>query len=79
MNDYPTKKCIKCDKFNHEKQRMRNKLRCMFMCDEYEKVQSRKIYEYNRAVSGDDFDTQELFEHGKKVFGSGWKGQENAE
>ena len=73
MADYPTEKCKNCAKFDHEKQRMRNKLRCMFMCDEYEKVQSQKIFEYNRAVSDENFDTQELFEHGKKVFGSGWE------
>ena len=73
MCNYPIEKCKTCDKFDHENQKMRNKLRCMITCEELQKEQSRKAFEYNRAVSGDDFDTQELFEHGKKVFGSGWK------
>lgn len=35
--------------------------------------QSRRIFAYNRVVSGEEFDTTEMFEHGKKVVGSGWK------
>lgn len=73
---YPIEKCKSCDKFNHDKKCMKNKLRCMFKCEEYISDQSRKSFEYNRTVSGEEFDTKELYEHGKKVAGSGWKSKE---
>lgn len=73
---YPIEKCKSCDRYNHDKMCMRNKLRCMFKCEEYIANQSRRIFAYNRAVSGEEFDTTEMFEHGKKVVGSGWKRSE---
>lgn len=71
---YPIEKCRTCEKYDHTNKRMRNKLRCMVGCEEYIQDQSKKAFEYNRAVSGDKFDTEEIYEHGQKVFGSGWKG-----
>ncbi len=71
--DYPINKCKSCVRYDHENYKMKNKLRCMFSCNEYMIYLKRKAIEYNRAVSSDDFDTNEIFEHGKKVVGSGWK------
>ncbi len=77
--NYPIEACKKCDKYDHEKHEMRNIQRCMFTCLEYQKEQERRMLEYNRAVSGDTFDTTPLYEHGKKVVGSGWKETSNEE
>jgi hypothetical protein len=71
--NYPIEDCKKCDKYDHEKHKMRNIQRCMFTCLEYQKEQERRMFEYNRAVSGDSYDSTSLYEHGKKVVGSGWK------
>ena len=68
-----TDKCKSCERYNHEQDRMKNKLWCMCNCDEYEKEMSQRMFEYNRSVSGEVFDNQEIYEHDKKVFGSGWK------
>jgi len=43
----------------------------MFSCDELQTYQAKKAFQYNRAVSGDSFDTEVMYEHGKKVIGSG--------
>ena len=72
---YPIEKCRTCEKYDHVNKRMRNKLRCMVGCEEFKEDQTRKAFEYNRAVSGEEFDTKELYEHGNKIFGSGWKGE----
>lgn len=45
----------------------------MFGYDDYMREMDRRIFEYNRTVSGDNFDTEVLHEHGKEVYGSGWK------
>lgn len=66
-------KCKECKNWDIDDSKPKNKIKCVFSCDEYQEYQSRKIFEYNRAVSGDEFDTTELHEHGKKVYGSGWK------
>ncbi len=70
-------KCNTCSRYDHKNNRMRNKLRCMFQCEEYILDQARRAFEYNRAVSGDDFDIKSIYEHGKQVFGSGWKNDKN--
>lgn len=67
-------KCKGCNRFNSEKGVMRNKLWCMLGCEEYQKYQSRKAFEYNKSVSGEEFDTRVLYEHGNEVYGSGWNG-----
>lgn len=66
-------KCKTCNKYNHKKDCIKNKLWCMFGCDDYMREMDRRIFEYNRTVSGDNFDTEVLHEHGKEVYGSGWK------
>ena len=73
MIDYPIEKCKSCEKYDHINHKMRNKLRCMFACEDYKLDQSIRILQYNRAVSGDEFDNETMYEHGKKVYGSGWK------
>lgn len=70
---YPIPKCANCKKYNHEENRQRNKLFCMFKCDEYMQELSQRAFEYNRAVSDSHFDTEKQYEHGKEAFGSGWK------
>ncbi len=67
-----TDKCKTCEKYDKSNHKMKNKLRCMFDCKEYQTEQARRAFEYNRAVSDDNFDTEPLYEHGKKVFGSGY-------
>jgi hypothetical protein len=74
--NYPIKSCEKCNKYDHGNHKMRNKLRCMVVCFEYQKEQERRMLEYNRAVSGDSFNTTYMYEHGKMVVGSGWKNEE---
>jgi len=69
---YPIEKCKNCNRFNHEEGKMKNKLKCMFSCEDYILDQSTKAFEYNRSVSGEEFDKEIIYEHGKKVFGSGW-------
>jgi len=71
MADYPIDKCKTCDRYDHSNMRQKNKLRCMFSCDELQTYQAKKAFQYNRAVSGDSFDTEVMYEHGKKVIGSG--------
>ena len=73
MIDYPIEKCKSCKKYDNINHKMKNKLRCMFYCEDYLEDQAKKILQYNRAVSGDEFDTEIIYEHGKKVYGSGWK------
>ena len=68
-------KCKTCPRYDHDNDRYRNKLWCIFSCEDFQTDQARKIFEYNRAVSGEEFDTKELYEHGKKVSGSGWKNE----
>lgn len=68
-------KCNTCSRYDHKNNRMRNKLRCMIECEEFQLDQARRIFEYNRAVSGDNFDTEPIYEHGNQVFGSGWKNE----
>ena len=75
MSDYPIQKCKKCERYDETNHRMKNKLRCMLSCKEYQEDQSRRAFEYNRAVSGDSFDTETMYEHGKRVFGSGYKNE----
>lgn len=72
---YPIEKCKTCERFNHSTGKFRNKLRCMVDCEEYQEYQSIKIFEYNRAVSDDGFDTEVMYEHNQEVFGSGWKNE----
>lgn len=72
---YPIEKCKTCERFNHSTGKFRNKLRCMVDCEEYREYQSIKMFEYNRAVSDDNFDTEVIYEHSQEVFGSGWKGK----
>lgn len=67
----PIDKCNDCPRYNKELGRQRNKLRCMVGCKPYIEYQEMKAIEYNRAVSGEDFDTEEIYEHGNKVLGSG--------
>lgn len=74
---HPIEKCKTCERYDHVNHKMMNKLRCMTGCDEYMLDQSIRAYNYNRVVSGENFDTEVMYEHGKKVFGSGWK-QTNA-
>ena len=73
MSEYPIEKCEICDHYNHQEHRRKNKLRCMFMCDEYIEEMARRALAYNIAVSGKDFGTHAEYEHGTKVFGSDWK------
>jgi hypothetical protein len=73
MSKYPILKCANCKRYNKEENRQRNKLFCTFKCDEYIQEMSRMAFEYNRAVSDGNFDTKKQYEHGKEVFGSGWK------
>ena len=68
-------KCNTCSEYDHKNDCMRNKLRCMFKCEDLKLFQARRAFEYNRAVSGDNFDTEPMYEHGKQVFGSGWKNE----
>lgn len=70
---FPIPKCENCERFDKVNMRMKNKLRCIFGgCDEYTEEATRRAFEYNKAVSGENFDTEEIYEHGNKVFGSGW-------
>ena len=73
MSKYPIEKCKTCDRYNHQEHRRKNKLRCMFTCDEYMEEMARRAMAYNIAVSGEDFGTHAEYEHGTKVFGSDWK------
>lgn len=73
MNNYPIEQCKSCDRYDHVNHKMKNKLKCMVGCDEYAIDQTRRIYEYNRAVSGEDFDTEPIYEHGNQVFWSGYR------
>lgn len=66
-------KCDTCSLWDSENNTSRNRLRCVFGCEEYKLEQCRKSFEYNRSVSGDNFDTEELYQHSTKVYGSGWK------
>ena len=66
-------KCMSCSQYNKETNKPKNKLRCMLGCEPFIQEQMAKAYAYNRAVSGEDFDTEEMYEHGNKVFGSGLK------
>ena len=66
-------KCNSCNRYDKEQDRMRNKLFCMFSCEEYKQEMAQRVIAYNRAVSGEDFDKEPIYEHGKKVFGSGVK------
>jgi hypothetical protein len=68
-------KCDACSRYDHKNDRMKNKLKCMFQCEEYKLDQARRAFEYNRVVSGDNFDTEIMYEHGKQVFGSGCKNE----
>ena len=43
-------KCKTCSRWDHSNHRMRNKLYCMFSCDERIKHQSRIAAEYNASV-----------------------------
>ena len=69
------KQCDKCERYDLQNDKMRNGIYCMFSCESLKRELAERAYEYNRSVSGEEFDTQELFEHGKKVYGSGWKGE----
>ena len=73
--NYPIEKCKMCERYNHEEDKMRNKLRCMVGCKEYMQHEAQKAYKYNRAVSGEEFDAEILYEHGSVVLGSGAKMQ----
>ena len=64
-------KCKSCNRYDKEQDRMKNKLFCMFNCEEYKQEMAQRAIAYNRAVSGEDFDKEPIYEHGKKVFGSG--------
>lgn len=68
-------KCNTCSLFDTETNTTKNKLRCIFGCEEYKMEQARKIFEYNRSVSGDNFDTEVLYQHSTPVYGSGWKNE----
>ena len=69
----PINECQRCPRYDKELGRQRNKLWCMLGCEPFIQEQMAKAYAYNRAVSGEDFDTEEIYEHGNKVFGSGLK------
>ena len=68
-------KCNTCSEYDHKNDCMRNKLRCIFKREDLQLDQARKAFEYNRAISGDNSDTELIHEHGKQVFGSGWKNE----
>ena len=65
-----TEKCSNCSRYDTERNRQRNKLKCMFECEDYKREAANRAIEYNRTASGDDFDTREMCEHGAKVYGS---------
>lgn len=67
----PIEKCITCERYDHEQGRMKNRLRCTFGCEDYKQKCASSAIAYNRAVSGEEYDYKVLYEHGKKVFGSG--------
>ncbi len=71
--DTMIEKCKTCESFNHDTGKMRNKLRYMFMCEDYQKEQHRQAMIYNRSVCGEEFDSKPLYEHGNRVYGSGLK------
>lgn len=64
-------KCKSCNRYDKEQDRMKNKLYCIFSCEEYKQEMAQRAIAYNRAVSGNNFDKEPIYEHGKKVFGSG--------
>ena len=72
---YFIEKCKTCTGYDPVNMRHRNGLMCTFGCEEQKQYASQKAIEWNRAVSGENFDNTELFEHGKKVYGSGRKGE----
>ena len=75
VGDMMIEKCKTCESFNRDTGKMRNKLRCMFMCADSQMEQHRQAMIYNRSVCGEEFDSKPLYEHGKRVYGSGLKGE----
>ncbi len=61
------KECENCKGWDDERNKMRNKLRCMVDCDARRIHQTKIAIEYNRAVGGSPT------EHGKVVLGIGDK------
>ena len=65
--------CRGCEFYNEEADDTKNWIRCVFGCEDYIRLANAKAYAYNKAVSGDDFETEVIYEHGHKVYGSGSK------
>ena len=64
-------KCAACPRYSIKEQRQRNRLYCVFCCEEYIEQASKNALKYNLNVSGKDFGVEPEYEHGNKVFGSG--------
>lgn len=69
--NYLISKCKTCRYYDGKTDKPKNKLRCTFGCEEYIRDSAQRALAYNRAVSGDNFDCEEIYEHGKRVYGSG--------
>ena len=73
MSNFLISKCEYCKNYDHKNDKTKNKLRCMVSCDDLQQFQTQQAFEYNRAVSNGNFDTEKQYEHGKEIFGSGVK------
>ena len=63
--------CATCPRYSAKEQRQRNRLYCVFCCEEYIEQASKNALKYNLSVSGEDFGIEAEYEHGNKVYGSG--------